>query len=80
MNNPDITYKISSLDLKSAMSDMLTTIIKESVLAPYLFRSVNLTTACDILGISKPTIYRYIKDRKLIPLENAGNYKCYRFS
>ena len=72
MDNPDIIYKVSASDLKSAIADILSDMVKNSTLAPYQYRIVGTMAACEILGISETTIRQYIKDRKLIPLESRS--------
>ena len=74
MDNPDITYKVSASDLKSAIDVILSDLVKNSILAPYQYRIIGTMAACEILGISESTIRRYIKDRKLIPLESKSNH------
>ena len=79
MNQPNIIYNISSVDLKSAISDILDNLIHTNVLAPYQYRIVSSSAACEILGISLRTLYRYIEQGKIEPLEHTHKSK-YSFS
>lgn len=74
--HPDITYKVTASELQAAIDNTLSGIVRDSFLAPYEFRTLGTKAACEFLDISLSTIHRYIKSKKLIPLDHeGGNYK-----
>lgn len=59
-------------DLKVAMSDVLSEIVKDSILAPYEGRLVDSKTARQILRISEATLYRYVDSGLLQPWDRSA--------
>ena len=72
-----IVYEVGKDEMSQALKDTLNEVMFEVVLGRYSGRLVGAGTAAEILTVSLPTLYRYIKDGKIKTTER--NQKKYRF-
>lgn len=71
-----IIYEMSKNDLTEALQEIITSEIEERVYNRFSNRIVSASVVCEILGITRPTLYEYIKDGRIQPIDSEGkNYK-----
>ena len=71
-----IIYEVTKKDLVEAMNEIISTEIKESVYQKFAGRTINSNAACQVLGISHNTLYIYIDEGRIAPVNVEGrNHK-----
>ncbi|MGV8947577.1 MAG: hypothetical protein ACOH1N_14205 [Lutibacter sp.] len=76
----EITYKMSASDFESVLDKKLERMVQDLVLNPYSLSTVGITSACEIINVSKPTLYSYVKLKKIIPFSSDKTHKSLRFT
>lgn len=72
----EVTYKLSSADLRKVLSDELAELSKSAVLGQFSGRLISADTAAEIHGVHRDTILRYAK-AGIIECQHTG--KLWKF-
>lgn len=72
-------YELSEEDFELAIERKLGQIMIDKAFARFEGREVSSSVACEILGVTKRTLYRYIGSNLITPLERQGEEE-YRFN
>ena len=64
----ETTYKINGQELKEALTEVITGEVEQRVYNRFSNRHVDSHTVCELLGVSKSTLYRYVKENRVKPV------------
>ena len=71
-----IVYEASKQDLIEAIKEVISGEVEERVYSRFSNRLIGSKTVCEVLGISNSTLFAYIKEKRVKPINpDEGTFK-----